>query len=48
MRFEHAAIPSGHCWTSSFVRWQGSLADVPSPDLAAAGDTGAALVLRVD
>lgn len=45
MRFEHAAIPSGHCWTSPFVRWQGSLADVPSPDLAVAV-TGAALARR--
>jgi acetyl-CoA acetyltransferase len=36
MKFEHAAIPSSHCWSSPFVRWQGALADVTSPDLAAA------------
>lgn len=45
MKFERAAIPSGHCWSSPFVRWQGSLADVPAPELAAAV-TGAALARR--
>lgn len=45
MKFEHAAISSDHCWSTPFVRWQGSLADVASPDLAAAV-TAAALSQR--
>jgi acetyl-CoA C-acetyltransferase len=34
MKFEHAVIPAGYSWSSPFVRWQGALADVPSPELA--------------
>lgn len=34
MKFERAAIPARHLWSSPFVRWQGSLADVSSLDLA--------------
>jgi acetyl-CoA C-acetyltransferase len=34
MKFENAAIPVRHLWSSPFVRWQGSLADVSSLDLA--------------
>ena len=36
MKFEHAALSGGHLWSSPFVRWQGSLADVSSLDLAVA------------
>ncbi len=35
MRHRDAAIPLGAAWSSPFVRWQGSLADVNSIDLAA-------------
>ena len=35
MRFDDAAIPLGAAWSSPFVRWQGSLADLNSVDLAA-------------
>jgi acetyl-CoA C-acetyltransferase len=34
MRFERAAVPAGFAWSSPFVRWQGSLAEVSSLDLA--------------
>ena len=54
MRYQDVAIPLGHAWSSPFVKWQGTLAEVHSIDLAAAvtgralaGDTGAALVLEV-
>ena len=36
MKFERAALPVGHLWSSPFVRWQGALQDVSSIDLAAA------------
>lgn len=36
MRFTNAYIPCGHAWSSPFARWQGSLADSSSMDLAAA------------
>ncbi|HTP70633.1 MAG TPA: thiolase family protein [Burkholderiaceae bacterium] len=36
MKFERAAISARHLWSSPFVRWQGSLADVSSLDLAVA------------
>jgi len=36
MKFEHAALSAAHLWSSPFVRWQGSLADVSSLDLAVA------------
>ena len=45
MKFEHAALPLTMLWSSPFVRWQGSLADVSSLDLAAAV-TGDALAQR--
>ncbi|MDQ6638326.1 MAG: hypothetical protein M3Z15_01500 [Pseudomonadota bacterium] len=45
MKFERAALSSGHLWSSPFVRWQGSLADVSSLDLAVAV-TGDALAAR--
>lgn len=35
MRFENVAVPAGHLWSSPFVKWQGSLADMSSLDLAA-------------
>ena len=36
MKLDGACIPMGLAWSSPFVRWQGSLADVSSLDLAAA------------
>jgi acetyl-CoA acetyltransferase family protein len=35
MRYEDVAIPAGMAWSSPFVKWQGSLAEVSSVDLAA-------------
>ncbi len=35
MKFEHAFIPAGLCWSSPFARWQGPLAEMPALDLAA-------------
>lgn len=34
MRFERACIPAGFAWSSPFARWQGSLSEVNSLDLA--------------
>ena len=34
MKFERAALSARHLWSSPFVRWQGSLADVSSLDVA--------------
>lgn len=34
MRFDNAFIPIGLAWTSPFVRWQGSLAEISALDLA--------------
>ena len=36
MKFERAALSAGHLWSSPFVRWQGSLAEISSLDLAVA------------
>jgi acetyl-CoA C-acetyltransferase len=36
MRYHDVAIPLGYAWSSPFVKWQGSLAEVTSLDLAAA------------
>src|SRR3954447_25390943 len=36
MKFENAYLSPRHLWSSPFVRWQGSLADVSSLDLAVA------------
>ena len=36
MKFKNAFMSSRHLWSSPFVRWQGSLADVSSLDLAVA------------
>lgn len=41
MQYENVAIPLGFAWSSPFVRWQGSLAEVPSTELAAAVTTRA-------
>jgi len=35
MRYENAATPAGLAWSSPFARWQGSLAELSSLDLAA-------------
>jgi acetyl-CoA C-acetyltransferase len=34
VKFERSYLPLRHLWTSPFVRWQGSIADVSSNDLA--------------
>lgn len=41
MRYTDTAIPLGHAWSSPFARWQGSLAEVSSLDLAQAVTTRA-------
>jgi acetyl-CoA acetyltransferase len=45
MKFDRASLSLPHLWSSPFVRWQGSLADVSSLDLAVAV-TGDALTAR--
>jgi len=45
MRYENVAIPAGMAWSSPFAKWQGSLAEVSSLDLAA-DVTGRALAAR--
>jgi acetyl-CoA C-acetyltransferase len=45
MRFSNAAIPAGMAWSSLFVKWQGSLSEVPTIDLAA-DVTGRTLAAR--
>jgi acetyl-CoA acetyltransferase len=35
MKHEDVAIPAGMAWSSPFTKWQGTLAEVPSLDLAA-------------
>jgi len=48
MKFQQAFIPLPLLWSSPFVRWQGSLADVSSLDLAAAVTGDALTDRRVD
>ena len=36
MQYRDVAIPLGHAWSSPFAKWQGSLAEVSSLDLAVA------------
>jgi acetyl-CoA acetyltransferase len=36
MKYIDVAIPLGHAWSSPFAKWQGTLAEVPSLDLAVA------------
>jgi acetyl-CoA acetyltransferase len=45
MRFNNTAIPAGMAWSSPFVKWQGSLSEVPTVELAA-DVTGRALAER--
>jgi acetyl-CoA acetyltransferase len=45
MRYENIAIPAGMAWSSPFAKWQGSMAEVSSLDLAA-DVTGRALAAR--
>ncbi len=35
MKYDNVAIPAGFAWSSPFAKWQGSLAEIPSIDLAA-------------
>lgn len=48
MKFRQAAFPLSWMWCSPFVRWQGSLADVSSIDLAAAVTTDAMAARSID
>jgi len=48
MKFQRAAVPLPMLWSSPFVRWQGSLADVSSLDLAAAVTADALADRQVD
>ena len=48
MRYENVAIPAGIAWSSPFVKWQGSLAEVSSLDLAADVAARALAERRVD
>lgn len=48
MRYVDAAIPTGMAWSSPFVRWQGSLAEVSSLELAADVTTRALDERRID
>ena len=48
MRYENAAIPAGFAWSSPFAKWQGSLAEVSSLDLAADVTARALAERRVD
>lgn len=48
MKFNQAAIPVRHLWSSPFVRWQGALADVSSLDLAHAVTRDALQQRQVD
>ena len=48
MKFERAALSAAHLWSSPFVRWQGSLADVSSLDLAVAVTRDALAARRFD
>jgi acetyl-CoA acetyltransferase family protein len=41
MKFDNAYLSARHLWSSPFVRWQGSLAEVSSLDLAVAVTQGA-------
>ena len=48
MRYDNVAIPAGFAWSSPFTRWQGSLAEVSSLDLAADVAARALAERRVD
>lgn len=48
MRYSDVAIPLGSAWSSPFAKWQGTLAEVDSLDLAAAVTTRALAVRNID
>jgi acetyl-CoA acetyltransferase len=48
MKYADVAIPLGHAWSSPFAKWQGTLAEVPSLDLAVAVTTRALVDRGVD
>ncbi len=48
MKFQRAALSARHVWSSPFVRWQGSLADASSLDVAAAVTRDALASRHVD
>jgi acetyl-CoA C-acetyltransferase len=48
VKFERAAFSLSHAWSSPFVRWQGSLADVSSLELAVAVTRDALTEREVD
>lgn len=48
LHYGNAAIPAGFAWSSPFARWQGSLAELPGLDLAAAVTSRALADRKVD
>jgi acetyl-CoA acetyltransferase len=48
MRYRDVAIPLGHAWSSPFAKWQGTLAETPTVDLATAVTTRALADRAVD
>lgn len=48
MKIADAAIPAGMVWSSPFAKWQGSLSEVSSLDVASAVTTNALADRRVD
>ena len=48
MRYENVAIPAGFAWSSPLTKWQGSLAEISSLDLAADVAARALAERRVD
>jgi acetyl-CoA C-acetyltransferase len=48
MKYTDVAIPLGHAWSSPFAKWQGTLAEVPSLDLAVAVTSRALTDRKVD
>jgi len=48
MKYENIAIPAGSCWSSPFAKWQGSLAETSSLDLAVDVTTRALAERHVD
>jgi acetyl-CoA C-acetyltransferase len=47
-RYENAAIPAGLAWSSPFMKWQGSLGEVSSLDLAADATARALAARSID
>lgn len=48
MRYDDVAIPHSGAWTSPFVKWQGSLGELSSLDVAATVTTRAPSEREID